>query len=188
MRFGFVRVMGIVALLFIFQAGWAQVPGPYHKLAAEEFAGMTEVNNGDIIAYTNCFIDFNYRATSQKGIYHLTCDIHLIFNKDKSWINRKKVLSPTHLQGILDHEQGHYTIAYMEQQELIRTVSQTRFDANYQYEAANMFDRVHEKYKQLSLDYDDDTDHMRNQKQQLSWDAWFKKRLEYMPNMELAKR
>jgi hypothetical protein len=187
MKCNLVKAIGAVAFLFIFQLAMAQTPGPYHQLSAEEFAGMPELSNGDIVAYTNCYIDFNYRAKSEKGVYRLACDIKLMFNNDKSWINKKRVTSREMLNEILDHEQGHYMIAYMEQQELIRTVNKTRFDANYQYEASNLFDRVHEKYKQLSLDYDDDTAHMLNHQQQHSWDAWFKKRLEYMPQPELAR-
>ncbi len=38
-------------------------------------------------------------------------------------MDKRKVTSPEMLAEILKHEQGHYIIAYMEQQELIRTVS-----------------------------------------------------------------
>ncbi|HEY0243996.1 MAG TPA: hypothetical protein VGC01_00400 [Mucilaginibacter sp.] len=183
-----VGAIGAIAVLFLFGRPGSAQSLPYHQLSAEEFKGMPNISSGDIVAYTNCFIDFNYHATSQKGIYRLNCNIKLVFDKNKSWINKRKVLSSTMLEQVLNHEQGHYILAYMEQQELIRTVSKTRFDANYQYEAANLFDRVHEKYKQLSLDYDDDTSHMLNKQQQHSWDEYFKRRLEYMPPAELARR
>jgi len=189
MRFGFVGVMGVFACLLVFQMAGAQSPGPYHKLTAEEFYGVPEIANNDVVAHTNCFIDFQYRAQSDRnGVYHLTSDIKLVFNNKKSWIDRKQVLSPAHLEQILNHEQGHYTLAYLEQQELIRAVNKTRFDANYDHEAASLFDRVHEKYKQLSLDYDDDTDHMRNHQQQHSWDEYFKKQLAYKPVGDIVWR
>jgi len=187
MKFSLVRAIGVVAWLCIVQLAGAQAPEPYHQLSAEEFAGVPQVTSGDIVAYSNCFIDFNYRAKSEKGIYRLTCDIKLVFNRDKSWINKKRATTRTQIEEILNHEQGHYAIAYMEQQELIRTVSKTRFDANYQIEASNLFDRVHDKYKQLSLDYDEDTAHMLNHQQQHSWDEYFRKRVEYMPPTALAK-
>jgi len=85
------------------------------------------------------------------------------------------------LAEVLRHEQGHYTIAYMEQQELLRTVSKTIFYANYQSAAQSIFNRIDAKYKQLNIDYDIDTQHMQNRTQQQSWDAYFKKRLTYMP-------
>ena len=186
MMVGYVRLAGFISLVFAVHLAIAQT-SPYHQLSAEEFEGAPILNSKDVIAYTNCFIDFNYRAKSEKGIYRLTCDIKLVFSHEKSWINRRKVVSQQMLVEILNHEQGHYFIAYMEQQELIRTVSKTRFDANYQSEATNIFDRIHEKYKQLSADYDDDTGHMVNREQQRSWDKYFQKRLTYMPRPELAR-
>jgi len=62
----------------------------------------------------------------------------------------------------LKHEQGHYAIAFMEQQELLRTVGKTVFYADYQYVAQSIFDRIDAKYRQLNLDYDADTNHMLN--------------------------
>ena len=69
----------------------------------------------------------------------------------------------------------------MEQQELQRTVGKTVFYADYQYQASNIFDRIDAKYKQLNLDYDTDTRNSTNREQQRSWDAYFEKKLAYMP-------
>jgi predicted secreted Zn-dependent protease len=85
------------------------------------------------------------------------------------------------LAEVLKHEQGHYNIAYMEQQELLREVGRTRFEADYQNRAQEIFDRIDAKYKQLNLDYDEDTQHMTNRLQQISWDKYFQRKLEYMP-------
>jgi len=175
----------VAALLWAGFANAQDGPG-YHQLRAEEFEGMPEFNRADVVAYTHCYIDFNYHAKSERGIYRLTAEVKLQFNRDKSWINKRKVFSTKMMDDILDHEQGHYTIAYMEQQELIRDISRTRFDANYQKEAEALFDRVHEKYRQLSADYDDDTAHMTNRNQQRSWDKYFQKRLAFMPPAEIA--
>jgi len=85
------------------------------------------------------------------------------------------------LAEILKHEQGHYTIAYMEQQEVLREVNKIRFRADYQQRAAEIFNRIDAKYKQLNLDYDDDTAHMTNRVQQHSWDVYFYRKLQFMP-------
>jgi hypothetical protein len=69
----------------------------------------------------------------------------------------------------------------MEQQELIRTVSKTRFTANYQAEARAIFDRIDAKYQQLNDNYDTDTRNSLDKVQQHSWDEYFKKRLITMP-------
>jgi len=74
--------------------------------------------------------------------------------------------------------------AYMEQQELLRAVAKTVFYADYQSQAAAIFNRIDAKYKQLNHDYDEDTQHMINRPQQQSWDAYFKKRLENAPTAD----
>jgi hypothetical protein len=181
MRFSFVGV--ICAALWVICASSVapQQPSSYHRLSADEFMGKPDGTPG-MVAYTSCYIDFHYRVTNDKrNNFNLTFDIRLLFNRDRSWIDRKRILSGNHLSEILNHEQGHYTIAYMEQQELIRTVSKTRFTANYQAEARVIFDRIDAKYQQLTDNYDTDTRNSLDKVQQHSWDEYFKKRLIYMP-------
>lgn len=180
MRFSFVGV--ICAALWITCANYATAQSSnYHQLSADEFEGKPGGMAG-MVAYTSCYIDFNYRATNDKrNNFNLTFDIRLLFNRDRSWIDRKRIQSGNHLSEILNHEQGHYTIAYMEQQELLRTVSKTRFGPNYQAQAKAIFDKIHYKYQQLTENYDTDTRNSLDKTQQRSWDEYFKKRLIYMP-------
>lgn len=160
-------------------------PSTYHKLSADEFMGKPGNLQG-MIAYTDCSIDFHYHVTNDsRNNYNLSFDIQLIFNRDKSWIDKRHVLNSSILADILKHEQGHYTIAYMEQQELLRTVNRTRFTANYQAQASAIFDRIDAKYKQLTDNYDIDTRNSLDKVQQHSWDVYFKKRLMYMPPAEI---
>lgn len=154
---------------------------PYLYLTADDFQGYPRSNNG-VVAYTNCTIDFHYEATRTGNYYTLNFNIKLIVNRNRSWMDKSRITTPEMMAEILKHEQGHYTIAYLEQQELLRTVGKTRFGANYQYAAADIFNRIDAKYKQLNFDYDQDTQHMVNRVQQTSWDTYFKKRLLYMPN------
>ena len=102
-------------------------------------------------------------------------------NRDRSWMDKERINSAGMLAEVLKHEQGHYIIAYLEQQELLREVGHTRFGADYQYRAQELFERIDAKYKQLNQDYDEDTNHMINRIQQASWDKFFQRKLEYMP-------
>ena len=153
----------------------------YHQLTPGDFGASPCKNSRDVVAYTNCSIDFKYKAYEEPTYYRLNFDIHLIFNTNKSWLDKSRITSKEMMEEILKHEQGHYLIAYLEEQELLRTVGKTVFYANYQYLAQTIFNRIDAKYKQLNLDYDADTEHMTNRQQQQSWDAYFKKKLEYMP-------
>lgn len=179
MRFKLLRVIVIAALLFTAQQKASAQD--YHQLTIDDFQATPRSNGDGVVAYTNCTIDFQYQANRQNGYYRLNFDIRLLLNRNRSWMNKNQVTSATMLNEILKHEQGHYTIAYMEQQELLRTVGKTVFHADYQYEAANIFNRIDAKYKQLNIDYDTDTQHMTNRVQQHSWDVYFQRKLAYMP-------
>jgi hypothetical protein len=171
-------ICAVVLLLAGLQNAVAQ---GYHQLTVDDFEGMPRSTSYGVIAYTNCTIDFRYEGTRQQDYYQLSFTIKVIFNHNKSWMDKSRITSSEMLAEILKHEQGHYTIAYMEQQELLRAVAKTVFYADYQRQAQSIFDRIDAKYKQLNIDYDADTQHMVNRGQQSSWDMYFQKRLAYMP-------
>jgi hypothetical protein len=156
----------------------------FHQLTIDDFQGIPHYDKQGVIAYTNCTIDFRYEAHREPGYYRLNFNIRLTLNNNKSWMDKRKVTSGEMLAEILKHEQGHYLIAYLEQQELLRTVSRTVFQSDYQHVAKNIFESVDAKYKQLNYSYDADTQHMLNRTQQQSWDAYFKKQLEYLPTAD----
>jgi hypothetical protein len=171
-------VCAIVLLACGIQMALAQ---QYHQLTADDFEGTPRSHTG-IIAYTNCTIDFSYQAYRKNGYYRLDFDIRLILNRGRSWMDKSRITSSEMLAEILKHEQGHYIIAYLEQQELLREVGKTRFEADYQHRAQAIFNRIDAKYQQLNHDYDEDTEHMTNRVQQNSWNTYFRRRLEYMPS------
>ncbi|TWR29656.1 DUF922 domain-containing protein [Mucilaginibacter pallidiroseus] len=154
---------------------------PHRMLTPDDFRGMPRVNNRGVVAYTNCTINFSYQANHADGYYRVHANVSLTMNRDRSWIDMNRITSQAQLNEILKHEQGHYTIAYLEQQEVLRAIQRTRFTANYRYEAMDVFNRIDAKYKQLNIDYDEDTEHSVNKQQQHSWDVYFAKRLQFMP-------
>lgn len=174
-----VKVLICAVLLWLLVNHMASAQ-PFHQLTADEFEGRPETT-GIAIAYTYCTVDMHYHVTAEKGNYRLAFDIRLVFDRNKSWINHSRVRTSEMLAEVLKHEQGHYSIAYMEQQEVLREMGRTRFGSDYQTKVTEIFDRIDAKYKQLNLDYDEDTQHMNNRRQQHSWDVYFHRRLEYMP-------
>jgi hypothetical protein len=179
MKFRFVRLIySLILCIFLTSGALAQ---SYHKLNVSDFKGIPQHNNGGVIAYTNTTINYTYVPSWQNGYYRLDFTIKLVVNKNESWIDKSRVTSPEMLAEILKHEQGHYNIAYLEQQELLRTVGRTVFYDDYLTKAKEILHRIDAKYKQLNADYDEDTNHMLNREQQRSWDAYFKKQLEFLP-------
>ena len=168
-----------VALLCFDVTAYAQ---PYRLLTVDDFRGYPNANNRGVVAYTNCSIDFKYQPSVSNGNICLSFNVRLTMNTDRSWIDRSRISNNAQLlNDILRHEQGHYTIAYLEQQEVLRNMGRTRFTRNYRSEAMEIFNRIDARYKQLNLDYDEDTAHSTNKQQQHSWDLYFEKRLAYMP-------
>ncbi|MES2113334.1 MAG: DUF922 domain-containing protein [Bacteroidota bacterium] len=180
MKERFVRLICLGILCFYGIAHASAQTQEFHQLTADDFKGAPR-SDQFTVAYTNCSINFHYQARRERNYYLLDFNIGLTFNNYKSWLDKSRVTSPVLLAEVLKHEQGHYNIAYMEQQELLRALRKNVFYSDYQTVAQAIFDRIDAKYKQLNLDYDADTQHMQNRAQQLSWDAYFKKRLTYMP-------
>ncbi len=177
------KCLGITALFLLTIKG--VTAQQFHQLTVRDFEGQPRSNARGVVAYTNCTIDFKYQASRQNGGYILNAIVRLILNTDRSWLDRGRITSEQTLAEVLKHEQGHYTIAYLEQQEILREIGKTRFGRNYQYEAMAIFNRIDAKYKQLNIDYDEDTRHMTDRVQQHSWDMYFQKQLRFMPDNSL---
>jgi hypothetical protein len=174
-------IKGLVCVVLVWLLGNQMASAQsFHQLTVDDFEGRPETN-GIAIAYTDCSIDMHYHVTAEDGNYRLAFDIRLILNRDKCWIDRSRVHTRELLAEILKHEQGHYTIAYMEQQEVLREMGRTHFGSDYQTRVKEIFNRIDNKYKQLNIDYDEDTQHMNDRRQQHSWDVFFYRRLKYMP-------
>jgi hypothetical protein len=170
MKIIFARMICVAALWPCCTVANAQ---PFRKLTVDDFRGNPSNNGGGVVAYTHCSIDYRYAAHREKDYYILNFTILLQMNNDQSWMDRKLLMSPEMAAEILKHEQGHYNIAYLEQQELLRTVSRTVFRDNYQTVAREIFNRIDAKYQQLNQNYDVDTQHSTNLMQQHSWDLYF---------------
>jgi len=154
----------------------------YRQLTANDFRGSPQVTGDSTVAHTKCTIDFKYHLNGVRGgAYQLTFDVRVLMRRDRSWIDFRRITTRAMLQRVLNHEQGHYNISCLEQQEILREASRKRFTENYNYEARALFDRIHNKYQLLNENYDIDTRHMLDSKQQHSWDVYFQHRMLYAP-------
>jgi len=167
----------IYTTLFLLLFSAAASAQPFRMLTTADFRGVPNPGNSAEVAETSCTIEYSYTARPENDYYILSFNIKLIMNTDQSWMDRSRVNTPGVTAEILKHEQGHYDISYMEQQELLRTVSRTIFRSNYHQVANAIFDRIEAKYRQLNLDYDNDTQNSTNRVQQHSWDAYFARTL-----------
>jgi hypothetical protein len=153
--------------------------GGYRQLTPYDFTGPVPPGSGFYVAHTSCNVTMKYNVQKYRGDYRLTFNISLLLNRDRSWINRQMITSASMMDEVLRHEQGHYQIAYLMQQEMISELNSTRYTGDYQRQANDIFNRIDDKYKQMNADYDNDTQHMQNRKQQAAW-------IEYL-NQEVAR-
>ena len=183
MRWRFIG--GMCAMCLSLVAAKQVLAQNYRQLTVNDFRGQPRADGSNTIAHTKCSINFHYEAGGQGSNFQLVFDAQLTVDHQRSWIDMKRVTSQQMLDKILNHEQGHYIITYMEQQELLRQANRTRFDAyNYRAQASQLFNRIHAKYQELNQNYDAGTQNMRDAEQQHSWDVYFKKRLLYAPPVE----
>lgn len=178
-----VWVTCVIALCFIGMC--AANAQSYHQLNVKDFQGTPQ--HGNQIAYTNCIVDFTYQPSYIRGYYQLTFNVNMAVDKDKSWIDRSRITSQGMLADILNHEQGHYILAYLMQQEMKSVFARTRFGSNYEQQVHQIFTGIKKKYAQLNLDYDDDTQHMQDRKQQNSWNMFFNQQLGQYNRMAMAE-
>lgn len=171
----------IEKLIFIaiFLAFFTNAVGqPLKTLTLNDFQGAPKpAENGEEIAFTSCSIHFSYTATKEIGYYMLTFSIEVVFNKNQSWVDKKELTNKKVTDDLLDHEQGHYDIAYLEQQELLLTVKHSIFYDDYASAAQKIFDRIDSKYRRLNQQYDIETENSVNKLKQHKWDLYFRKRL-----------
>ncbi|MCC8410371.1 hypothetical protein LJ707_15625 [Mucilaginibacter sp. UR6-1] len=174
----------LVAVLCTITNSFAQQG--YKTLTVNDFQGTPRRSNFAAVAYTNCSISYNYSVKRIKGVFRIDFEVGMVMNRDRSWLDRTRVKTPEMLAEVLRHEQGHYDIAYLQQQEVLRTFNRTQFGRDYSMVIADIFNRIDAKYQQMNKDYEDDTNHMQNRAQQAVWDRYLQKKVSNMPPLTAA--
>jgi hypothetical protein len=165
----------IALLLFFCTTAFCQ---SYRKLTLNDFKGaINPAHNPDEIAFTSCSIKYSYSTEKENDYYLLTFNIKLVVYNNKSWIDRSKITNKKMMAELLNHEQGHYIIGYLEQQELLTAVSHTVFREDYVEVAKNIFSTINTKYSNLNIEYDTDTQNSTNKAKQHKWDIYFQHQL-----------
>lgn len=177
MRLNFLKVA--VVMMFCTATNSFAQQG-YKTLGVNDFQGVPHRTNFAAVAYTNCSISYNYSVKRIKGVFRIDFEVGMVMNKDKSWLDRTRVKNPEMLAEVLRHEQGHYAIAYLQQQEVLRKFNSTQFGRDYSMVIADIFNRIDAKYQQLNKDYEEDTNHMQNRAQQAVWDRYLQKKVSNM--------
>jgi hypothetical protein len=102
--------------------------------------------------------------------------VKLELDKDQSWIKPGK-----ESLDLLKHEQGHFDLGIICQNELIETFKKTvLLKTNYQQKLKDIFSDIMTKYIMIGMKYDKETDHYKNRDNQKKWDDFFAAQLNKM--------
>ena len=75
---------------------------------------------------------------------------------------------------LLQHEQGHFDFAILSASEFKKiALSVTLLKSNYVRKIDSVFNATLNKYKQMEIQYDEETNHMLNKKQKMLWNKKF---------------
>jgi hypothetical protein len=137
-----------------------------------DFTGNPD-NNTDLFAYTYWYVTYKWGPFSFKGdTVKWKVEVTLELEK-RSWQKSEKVSD-----SLLVHEQGHFNIGLLFARTFQQRVNNTVFlRHNYEAKIAEIFNEELEKFRQLEIKYDQETDHFTNREQQKKWDDYFKKAL-----------
>ncbi|WP_460680911.1 DUF922 domain-containing protein [Mucilaginibacter koreensis] len=181
-----VRWSGLLAVCLLLSS--TLMAQPWHRLTMDDFWGYPPGTNSAFVAYTNCQISYSYDARIRNGQYVLTFYVNMNMNHQKSWMNKVHAMESGKIDEILRHEQGHYNMAYLEQQELLQAFNQTRYGPNYPEQVKQIFTSIDTKYRNLNQDYESDTMHMLDRDRQNQWNAWFGNQISSWRNYAYRER
>lgn len=88
----------------------------YRKLSSNDFQGKPK-SNDPYLSYTKLRIGYSSTATKRDGNYLLTFHVYLDINKAESWMKFDKISNQKTFIALLNHEQGHFKIGALMQQE-----------------------------------------------------------------------
>ncbi|MBK7734978.1 MAG: hypothetical protein IPI36_06940 [Chitinophagaceae bacterium] len=144
------------------------------KLTWDDFTGKADKSTP-----FKAFTSFRYK-TKIEGISFVGdtaiingYEVILELDPKKSWAIKDEVSDE-----LLVHEQGHFNIGILCIREIMVKFKQTKFTtSNFSQLLSNLFKSTTNKYSELTLNYDKETDHSKNKVQQEKWNKFFTEEL-----------
>ncbi len=144
------------------------------KLQWTDFKGRPDYNSPHD-AVTTWYLSYSMEGIKTYGDSVHVGKINPILKMEstESWLKKEKAADE-----LLKHEQGHFNIGMLCLREFMTVFNQTSFQKrNFDSKMKQIFNQTLNKYHQLSIQYDKETDHSKNREAQLYWDEFFVKAL-----------
>lgn len=144
------------------------------KLNLEFFRG-TPPSGTDYAAKVFIYLDYKYVVSgrTEDGKVRLTVSVKVRLDSASSYFDRSKV-SDEKIEGLLKHEQGHVTIAFVIRNRLEKELNDLTYSSNYKEEIKQKFDDSFRNLNNIQLEYDTATNHNTNQAVQNQWNLTIK--------------
>ncbi len=137
------------------------------KLTWADYKAKPNTDN-DAAASTTTYLGIDYNISNTSFSYK----IESRFSKTRSWGLHKT-------DYILSHEQGHFDIAEIFARKLHKEMSKYRFNKKtYQKDLKKIYDAVTEEKTEIQNNYDRETNHSINKREQAEWLKKIKEMLE----------
>ena len=138
------------------------------KLNWSDFKGTPDANSS-YWAYTGYLVRYRYEDVKISGdmVSIGNFEVTVELDPSKTWAKKDKTSDE-----LLIHEQGHFDIGILCGREMLATFKRTSFErSNYRDQIQSIFREILKKYIEMGHQYDSETDHFRNKKEQERWNA-----------------
>jgi hypothetical protein len=174
------KIIGLLLIIAVVENSFCQaviINGVNNNrlLTWNDFTGKPDKSSG-FQANTFWEINYGFKGIDFAGDTVLLKGflVTLKFNENKSWVKEG-----TQTTGLLKHEQGHFDIGLICQNEIIRQInSSVLLKTNFKDTIISIFTNTMKKYHLMGLRYDEETDHSKNQQNQDKWNDFIYKALQ----------
>jgi Bacterial protein of unknown function (DUF922) len=147
----------------------------YRLLTWDDFSGKPD-KDSPFQANTYWGINYSFNGVDFAGdtAKFKNLAVTLKFDETKSWVKEGK-----QIPYLLKHEQGHFDIGLICQKEIIKAINNTVFfKADFREKLRTIFTDTMKKYHLMQLQYDEETDHSKNEANQQKWNDFIAKALQ----------
>jgi hypothetical protein len=146
------------------------------KLKWEDFKGKVDESSpyGALTSY-NYKYSFDGAQVIGDSLKIKNFQFVLELDSVKSWAKMDTVDDE-----LLVHEQGHFDIGVMFMNEFLMKYNETKWNkATFNDDLKKMYTEMADKYEKMGVEYDKETDHSRNAKEQAKWNKLFDKNVSF---------
>lgn len=145
------------------------------KLQWADFTGNVD-NSSPFCAYTGWKMNFklsNIQFSRDTAIIN-GLEVRVELDPQKSWVKLDKATNE-----LLEHEQHHFNCGILCMYEVMKVFKKKQFPlSNLQTGVSDLFNAILKKYRDMSDNYDRETNHGMNKEEQARWNRFFEQQLQ----------